>query len=809
VGQQLLLPGNATVPADRQVPLRPAPETAPLQAPYLAETTITIEPGDTLWDLSEERLSAHTGAPPGAAVTVQYLDAVIAASPDVVEDPDLIYAGEQFRFPALGSPPIPEPPAPAQPPTPPPEEAPASAENEPPPVASTAPTPAPEAPPVPVTAPARGLPGLRPEPVATPAPAAAVSSEPVHASDAPIAIWLASAGGATALASGLVLLHRRSRDRSAAAGAANLKRRASRPGRQAERSLVAASNLPLVRWANHELAEVTRRLDPATVVATPVAVEISETHGLELLWDAPVPTAPPPWEARDGGWAWRILYDPDLHIPASPDAPVLPGLVTLGERDNNAVLVDVEALGSMAIVGDQQAAENLLRAVIVELASSEDLANSYVHLVDLDDLDLPDLDRLQHRSASDAIDLLTSVSHDHGELLERHHLSSTFQLRLGSAAIGRELTVMVGRAGSLDGIDIADTLAPPHRGVALIVLGEAEGARATLSVGAGGRAVLEPLGLTVQAAQLPCDALTAISDLLLDRPFEEPPIDDEPDHEVLSERRDAQVGVRARTGADRALDDLHPEDDEPRPPVNLLVRVLGVPSIDGHSSIGRIELNLVTFLACSAGSATESQVIDAVWNGRAIERSTLWNRISKARSQLGGFIPPRDQGSNLVRLSPGFATDVDLLRAALDRAYGLSDAQAVDELREAMSLVTGVPFDAVGYDWAYEQQHYADACYLIERVALTLIDRALQLHDIAVAQEAVSLGLKALRANEPLYRARMRIEALSGNRAGIRHTYNELTSLLGEIDGSTDGSTPSPATTALLEQLLMEDRRTA
>jgi hypothetical protein len=55
----------------------------------------------------------------------------------------------------------------------------------------------------------------------------------------------------------------------------------------------------------------------------------------------------------------------------------------------------------------------------------------------------------------------------------------------------------------------------------------------------------------------------------------------------------------------------------------------------------------------------------------------------------------------------------------------------------------------------------------------------------------------------------MRIEALSGNGAGIRHAYNELTSLLGEIDGSADGAIPSPATTALLEQLLMEDPRTA
>ena len=131
----------------------------------------------------------------------------------------------------------------------------------------------------------------------------------------------------------------------------------------------------------------------------------------------------------------------------------------------------------------------------------------------------------------------------------------------------------------------------------------------------------------------------------------------------------------------------------------VIVRTLGVPSVDGHPTLGRLELNLVTFLACSGGSATESQVIDAVWNGRAIERGTLWNRISKAPAALGGYIPPRDQGSNLVRIAPDVTTDLELLRDAVEQATQLSSAQAVDYLRTAMDLVSGVPFDAVGYDW--------------------------------------------------------------------------------------------------------------
>src|SRR5262249_26475801 len=159
---------------------------------------------------------------------------------------------------------------------------------------------------------------------------------------------------------------------------------------------------------------------------------------------------------------------------------------------------------------------------------------------------------------------------------------------------------------------------------------------------------------------------------------------------------------------------------------------------------------------------------------RAIERATLWNRISKARAALGGFIPARDQGSNVVRLAPGVMTDAQLLRHAVDSAPRISSAQAIDQLVAALNLVRGVPFDAAGYDWAHEQQQYADACDLVERAALRLVDLALDIDDITTAREAVSQGLKALRINEPLYRARMQIEAHCGNHAGVRRAYKEL-----------------------------------
>src|SRR5438105_205151 len=95
-------------------------------------------------------------------------------------------------------------------------------------------------------------------------------------------------------------------------------------------------------------------------------------------------------------------------------------------------------------------------------------------------------------------------------------------------------------------------------------------------------------------------------------------------------------------------------------------------------------LSSMTAAANLPGHATESQVIDAIWSGRSIERSTLWNRISKARAVLGRFIPAHDQGPNLVRLAAGVKTDTQLFQSALDSTAELSTAHALDQLLAAL-----------------------------------------------------------------------------------------------------------------------------
>jgi hypothetical protein len=192
-----------------------------------------------------------------------------------------------------------------------------------------------------------------------------------QASTAP---WLAGISGATVLSSAMLVAYRRRQRRQAARGAGAY-RRAAHESTTID-SLIAAADVNLVTWAACELSVVFNGLGPSDFVGVPLAVEISETCGIELLWSHRNAAAPLPWEAIDGGWSWRLAYDPDR--VAAVDAPPhpLPALVTVGTRDGNQLLLNVEAFGSVAVTGDHAAAEGLVRAMAVELGSNDLSANS-------------------------------------------------------------------------------------------------------------------------------------------------------------------------------------------------------------------------------------------------------------------------------------------------------------------------------------------------------------------------------------------------------------------------------------------------
>jgi len=274
---------------------------------------------------------------------------------------------------------------------------------------------------------------------------------------------------------------------------------------------------------------------------------------------------------------------------------------------------------------------------------------------------------------------------------------------------------------------------------------------------------------------------------------------EEIDHDDVVEDGEAGDAEDPRHMDVDVLDDDLGEDDEWEPPApSVLVRVLGPPRVDGFPNLGRLDVSLVAFLACNGGQATEDQVVNAVWGGRAIEKATLWNRISRARVSLGAALPAREQGSSTVRLADDVQTDLGVMKALVARAAQVSSGEAIELLLQATALIEGAPFDAQGYDWSYEHQFNAEACETIESVCVRLAELALEHDDVAAARSALTRGLRALPLNEPLYRWRMRAEAQSGNPGGVRAAFEELTNRLCDLD---DQITPSAATLVVYDQL--------
>lgn len=853
---QLILPGW-------RLQLPPAEPTAqhPPEALPAGPIVHVVARGDTLSAIAEEALGDPDRYPE-----------IFTANRDIVQpdgrhltDPNLIVPGWQLTIPTApppaAAPPTPDietSPAPQDTPTPPTTDEPAAGPSTPEPAPTTTTTDA-STTPVPVTS----TPPTSTAPPRPTSPTVTHPEEPAADPDAdrsavPI---MAGISGAVALATGIALRMRWLRRRRATRGAGH----GNLPPTPVELAALTAADVPLVRWAGQHLARLVRDVDRRRVTAGPVAVELSTEAGIEVLWDAPqhAPT-PAGWTAADGGWAWRLGYDPDDAVPADELPAGIPALVTVGQRDGRQLLVDLEAFGLVTVAGPDEHTDAFVRSVTVELVCGNDLSDAYITTVDVD-VGLDPQDRLTATDAATATVQLRGTQRSISDVLEQAGTKGTFTART-SDTTPIEATVIVAHVDDAQLTRLREIAVARH-GVAVVAV--ADGAPpsgcAHIQIDPSGTSArLEPLGLTFEPvglpaptgealhtalavlAELPDDPVTETDDTSIGaagsnghRPAapEHPPagfverIADPPLHTAgnaatvngaLTNRAqhphdeedraepDADVlptaaTLEPATPPDGRLFDLRPRpvDDTAR----LLVRVLGVPAIPARPSIGRRELILATLLACRGGTLAASAAQDALWGGKPLEVKTAWNLYASTRRALGSFddgtpvMPSTDRARGLLRLDPRVTTDLAVLRGLLDQTRQASSVEAAALLQEGLGLVEGPPFDAPGYDWAHRDQDVSSASTVIEQAVDHLVALALDADQLDVAREAIIRGLRGLPGDEHLYRRRMRVEAHAGNHAGIVAAYDELTVYLADFE-----TRPSTATTALYHELIHAPR---
>jgi nucleoid-associated protein YgaU len=798
-GMVLQLPADAVVPNDRS---STSFGSGGFDAGYVPEAIVTIERGDTLWGLSESRIELTDDHVAQPRETLDYLRLVIEANPDVVEDPNLIFPGEVFVLPAIGEPPVDPDVHHSRP-----GESSTTDVDSPAPV-DTQPTASPDGrmdvPAIPTTAPSVES-DNRP----------ATESE-VSTSDSESTSLATRLGLSTVLAGGVLVLLRRVSTRRAARG----RSRAKALGRLdlVQGTLARQANTTLHEWASSQMFRAAEYVARKGLPGAPVAVELWPA-GIEVLWDEPNMTCVEPFHVIDGGWSWQAAFDDEADAVEAPPEVAAPALVTLGRRDGRSLLVDLEAFGAITVTGAAPEAEALVRSIALELASGEQLSNAYVSLVGFD-LGLEQhLPRAEARTEAEAFRHLAGLARQNQAVLADSEMRTTFHLR-GASPAGREATVVVVRAEGCAVLPSLLNLATPRSGVVVVVLSESAMTDAVIAVAADGSATFEQLGLDFEAAQVAAATTVEIDavvsaieddadedlDVVADafelikpaRSMAPADAESEPDPQADDSDVESNVDEELQLDFTGAGDDLTLELDA-WPVPDLLVRVLGRPRVDHDAQLSHLETSLVAYLASRGGSVPTEDVIDAVWQGTLIERATMFNRLSKIRTKLGGVVAPIAKTDSTVRLEGVVVTDLQLLENFVNRAKSEPSGEAIQLLRTGLDLVDGPPFDGPRFEWAFTLQLHSAAMALIEDATLELVRLALEVGDTNLARAAVLRGLSSLRLSEPLYRARMRVESAAGNPVGVRQAYDELALLLDDLG---DGYEPDDETQRLLTELL-------
>lgn len=366
-GTVLVLPPDATG----------LPPTAPMPNTAVTVQDVTVEPGDTLWDLTEEitgsghdwhqawELNRGRGQPGGATFT----------------DPSLIRPGWTLSIPDPASPATPAPGAPAPPaaePAPPTTE-PASPSA---PAPSTAPpadptTPGTNAPPPAAPGPATNVPTS--SPTAAPnsvEPSPARPDEPLTGSTSELPMIAFAAGGGLLLAGASLTALLRYRRRQF---------RQRRPGRmigsappgllRVERALQEAGSVGSadVTWLDQALRALVQALARVDGARLPDVVAACMTDDvLTLVLTEPASEAPEPWTVDPAGTRWSIRRDDPLTYDEQRRAyffAPLPMLASVGyTAEGEHWLVDLERVGTLSLSGDADRCLNLARFLAAELA---------------------------------------------------------------------------------------------------------------------------------------------------------------------------------------------------------------------------------------------------------------------------------------------------------------------------------------------------------------------------------------------------------------------------------------------------------
>lgn len=709
-GWTLLLPADATA-------LPPVVRTV-ASASAAEGSSVTVEPGDTLWNIAAEHLGDGHRYPEIASLNA----GITQADGSHLSNPNVLRPGWVLRLPTTA--PVPEPPQ--QP----------KAES----AAGPDLSPSPALAPAPTAKPAPTL-TTTPEPAATtaevrsPEPATGTSIAPPHEDERQAAsdwyLGLAALGAAGIV--GEIARRRHLQQRARRVGETIPMPEPTSPAASAERTLRTATtpvSIDAIRTTLHNIA--CRSFDADRELPRVAALLLNEHHlTLLLLQDTPDAIAPFTATTRR---TW-VASTADVAAEEAIDDPAqgtpYPLLVTLGHTEDATLILNLEAAGTLTFTGDA-AADEALRAVVLEAATS-DLASQLAIHTDERFADLTDAFEDFRLRATDERDDRTGWAKSVSELLAKRSLADVLQARARRELDDVWLPIVFIETR------LTAPLSPPWSGVVTLSRQEEEGAW-TIRVDAAGVARLEPLDITFQAQRLSSEQTGHLRDLLI---TSLPPAAHPADAAPTTTAQEDTAALRA----------AHPVINEPNvAAAEIKLNLLGpiqVEGIGGRPLTPRT-VELLVYLALH-GPATGPDLDEMMWQGERGNSNTRNVFIRRARERLGEGVLPPVGVDGLFRLGVGIETDWRRFQRHVAQALTLDGREQVDELAAAMSLVRDRPFRGISptaFVWADNDiQEMASA---ITDVARVLAGLHIEVGRHHLALETATLGLLVEPCSEAL-----------------------------------------------------------
>ena len=746
------------------------PQTAPAPSPAGSVGSVTVEDGDTLWDIAAEELDdGHR--------FVDIVDINLGRPQpdgDALTDPNLIEPGWVLKLPGDAA--VPGGPTPA-----------AGSVPLPPPAPDLA---APPSPPRPPTTTAM------PSPPHSEGPIAAGSDADDVTDDSKPLAPRGLVGGGVATAGLIAVLDRRRR--------AQLRRR--RRGevpppltptqRDTENRLRAGAD----RAGAATVDEVTRAAATGGGAAGLPSIERVEASGdgVEIVLASAAP-APPGFVAA-GPAQWQ-LSEPVAGSDLVGESP-MPALVAVGSGPDGAeVLIDLEHPAITTMTGDAHGGHRFANALALAVSTSPWSEHANVVAIGIEPL--PFDDAKQTESLDSALDDLEARADLVANALDLARCTTPAQARAaGDTPDLWTPLVVISTVEPTEAqlVRVRALAARDPHGVALVIWGNAQ----------------PPIGRVIDID--PAGTATIDGDLVV-----HPHLIDDTElggiRDLLGQADQDCVSVGSAPAPRRRRRDAHPSEAAEAlrtllADVDVLVRVIGDIEVvrtdepDTRLTVSKQKaLEAITYLGLREGRVDREDLQAALWPAGANSAKTFHNTIWAARKMLGQdrdgveLLPEPLEGH--YDLSDRVGTDYGMFHELTTRADEIEDpAAAGDVLAAALSLVRGEPFMGVGRSYAWAAPHAGLIVAQVVDAAEELAEVRLAGGDWRGAEWAARQGLRVFPCDERMYRILMRAAHAAGSVAGVHRAFQELaTAIADPDDGVEPDDTLHPETIALLDEL--------